>query len=93
MSSTTEYTDPRNRNFSDELKAHKLEVLLERKKDIDTLMIYGMYPDWACYPTITSPSFQYWDLEDVLRYRKNLYMELLDRCESFELLPNIKFNF
>jgi len=93
MNSTTEYTNPRNRDFSDELKALELKLLMERRKDVDIMIEYGLFPDWASYPVTESPGFKYWDLEDILRYRKNLYMELLDRCKSFELFPKIKFNF
>lgn len=93
MSTTTEFTNPRTRDFSDELKGFKLETLKERMKDINIMIEYGLFPDWASYPTSHSPGFRYWDLEDVLRYRKLLYMELLDRCTSFELVPKIKFNF
>jgi len=93
MSSTKEYTSPKSRDFSEELKELKLETLIERKKDIDIMVEYGLFPDWASYSVNRSPGFTYWELEDVLRYRKLLYMELLDRCKSFELYPKIKFTF
>lgn len=93
MSITTEYTNPKNRDFSDELKTHDLQVLLQRKKDIDVLKDYGMFPDWVSYSDATTSTIQYWEVEDIWRYRKNLYMELLDRCTSFELVPELKFHF
>lgn len=94
MSSITEYTNPRNRDFSQELKEMELDTILERQRDIDIVIGYGMFPDWASFSTGNKiTDIKYWDLEDILRYRKVLLMELLDRCKTFELYPKIKFKF
>lgn len=88
--------DPRLRNFSEEIKELQLEKLIERKREIDTALEYGLFPDWAVYASSTASSkweLNYWELSDLLRYRKNVLMEMLDRCSSFELYPKLKFYF
>jgi hypothetical protein len=42
-----EYTNPRDRDFYQELKELNLKTLHERKKDIDIMIEYGLFPDWA----------------------------------------------
>lgn len=96
MNIMKELQNPSIRNFSEEVKELELEQLIERKRDIDTALEYGLFPDWAIYSSLTSSSkreLNYWDLSDILRYRKNILMEMLDRCKSFELYPKLKFYF
>jgi len=56
-------------------------------------MEYGVYPTWAVNMAKGKFFVDYWEPYDVFRYRKAVYMELLDRCKSFEIMPKIKFNF
>jgi len=93
MSSTNVFTDPRTRCFSEEVKTLSTEILLSRQKEIESFMEYGVYPTWAVNMAKGKFFVDYWEPYDVFRYRKAVYMELLDRCKSFEIMPKIKFNF
>lgn len=93
MSSMNVFTDPRKRCFSEEVKPLSTEDLLKRQKEIETFMEYGVYPNWAINMSQEKFFVDYWEPYDIFRYRKALYMELLDRCKSFEIMPKIKFNF
>jgi len=95
MSSTNEYKDPRKRSFADEIKALDTLVLRERFKDIETYLDEGIRPTWTVILNPSSSIFnmKFWDPEDLINYRRLLMIELLDRCKSFDLLPEIKFYF
>jgi len=98
MSSIIDSLDPRKRSFADEIKELDTKTLLERQRDIDIFVQYGLYPEWAIlekkskYLKIKT-FLDYWDTGDIFRYRIVLNMELLDRCDKFELYPKLKFYF
>jgi len=57
-------------------------------------MEYGLFPEWMIVKTSKSVfDVSYWDMYDVMRYRRLLLMELLDRSKRFELYPKLKFYF
>jgi len=98
MSTMTDSSDPRKRSFADEIKELSTKTLLERQRDIDIFVQYGMYPDWAVYEKESKylkikSILDYWEMEDIFRYRIVLNMELLDRCDKFELYPKLNFFF
>lgn len=95
MSSTNEYKDPRQRSFSEEIKALDTLVLRERYQDIETYLDEGIRPMWTAIVNGSKSIFdmRFWDPEDLINYRRLLMMELLDRCKSFDLIPKIKFHF
>jgi len=95
MNSTNDYKDPSTRSFCDEIKALEIEELKARHKDIETYLYYGIRPIWTVIidPSASILNVKYWAPEDLVRYRRILMVEQLDRCKSFELLPKLKFNF
>ena len=95
MNSTKEYKDPRERSFSDEIHALDTDVLRERYNDIELYLDEGIRPSWTVIlkPSSSLLDLKFWVPEDIVNYRRILMMELLDRCKSFELIPEIKFNF
>ncbi len=92
---TTEYKDPRQRSFVDEIKALDTKVLRERYDDMELYLDEGVRPLWTAILNGPKPiaGIKFWNAEDFINYRRLLMMELLDRCKSFELVPAIKFNF
>lgn len=92
----TNYSSPATRCFSTELKELDLEILLNRKKDIELYIKTGMYFKWMIVKDELPGgilNIKYWDDYDIARYRRLLFMELLDRCKKFELYPKLKFYF
>lgn len=90
-----DYSEPSKRSFNDEIQALETKELRSRYKDIETYLDFGIRPIWTAIidPSTSILNVKYWDPEDLIRYRRILMMELLDRCKSFELIPKIKFNF
>ena len=94
MNSTTDYKDPQTRYFADEIKDLSAEELQQRYKDIEIYLKTGIRPSWTVIvDSNTLLNMRYWYPEDLVRYRRILVMELLDRCKSFELIPKLKFKF
>jgi hypothetical protein len=94
MNSTTDYRDPQTRYFADEIKDLSAEELQQRYKDIEIYLKTGIRPLWTVIvDSNTLLNMRYWYPEDLVRYRRILVMELLDRCKSFELIPKLKFKF
>jgi len=95
MSSTTDFLDPRTRDFAVELANLELKDLQKRYKDIQTYMEFGIRPNWTVIidPNKLINDIKYWSPDDLLRYRRLIMIEMLDRCKSFELVPTIKFKF
>ena len=92
---TKVYDDPKNRCFSSELKTFDTETLIKRRQQIEKYFDWGIPPEWTAIITSSDSHVHngYWVVEELLRYRKLLLMELLDRCKSFELIPKIEFKF
>jgi len=91
----TDYRDPSTRSFCNEISALDTKELIARNKDIETYLDYGIRPIWTVIvdPSSSILNMKYWHPEDLVRYRRILMMELLDRCKSFDLIPKIKFKF
>ena len=89
------YDDPKNRCFSSELKTLDTETLIKRREQIEKYLVRGILPEWTAIISSTDPLVHqgYWVTEEFLRYHKLLLMELLDRCKSFKLAPQIEFDF
>lgn len=95
MSSTIDFSDPRNRDFAVELANLDIKDLQKKYKDIQTYMEFGIRPNWTVIIDSNQPIYdiKYWSPDDLIRYRRLIMIELLDRCKSFELIPSIKFKF
>lgn len=95
MNSTKEYKDPRERSFCDEIHALDTDVLRERYNDIELYLDEGIRPTWTIIlkPATTFLDLKHWLPEDLINYRRILMMELLDRCTSFDMFPEVKFYF
>lgn len=86
--------NPLNRCFATEIKELDLDTLIKRKEDIEKVLEFGVFPEWMIIKTGKSIfNLSYWDAADVLRYRRILLMELLDRSKKFDLFPKLKFYF
>lgn len=85
---------PSKRCFATEIKELDLDSLIKRKEDIERYMEYGVCSEWMIVKTGKSIfNISYWDAFDIMRYRRILMMELLDRCKRFDLTPRLKFYF
>jgi len=94
MDYTPDYKDPQTRYFADEIKDLSTDDLQQRHKDIELYLKTGLRPLWTVITGSNAlESMRYWYPEDLVRYRRILMMELVDRCKSFELIPKIKFKF
>ena len=87
------FKDPKKRCFSEEIVSFSTEKLQSRLLDIERFQEYGVYPNWAACIYEGNTFVDYWEPYDLYRYRKAIYMELLDRCKSFEMIPKLKFTF
>lgn len=86
--------NPSKRCFSTEISTLDLDTLIDRQKDIEKYMEYGVCSTWMVYKEGKGIfSLKYWDSYDIMRYQRLLMMELLDRCKKFDLYPKIKFYF
>ena len=94
MSTTTDYTDPSNRCLASEVKLLDTETLVLHMKDIEHYVKTGTASKWMVVKEDdTLVHMEFWNSYDLARYKLLINMELLDRCNSFELLPKLKFHF
>jgi hypothetical protein len=94
MSTTTDYTDPSKRCLATEVKELDTQTLLTRKEEIGVYMKTGVVAKWMIIKNeSTALGIEFWGSYDFARYLLLINMELFDRCNSFELLPKLKFNF
>jgi len=85
---------PSKRCFSTEISKLDLDTLIDRQKDIEKYLEYGVCSTWMVFKEGKGIfSLKYWDSYDIMRYQRLLMMELLDRCKKFDLYPKIKFYF
>jgi len=94
MSTTIDLRDPSRRCLATELKNLDLDIILERNKDIEKYLEFGFYSTWMVIKNGKSIfDLTYWDSYNIMRYRRLIHMELLDRCKKFDLYPKLKFYF
>lgn len=94
MSTLINLQPPSKRCFATEIKELNLDTLIKRKEELEKVMEYGLFPEWMIVKTSKSVfDVSYWDMYDVMRYRRLLLIELLDRSKKFELYPKLKFYF
>jgi hypothetical protein len=86
--------NPSKRCFSTEISKLDLDILIDRQKDIEKYLEYGVCSNWMIFKEGKGIfSLKYWDYYYIIRYQRLLLMELLDRCKKFELFPKLRFFF
>lgn len=94
MSIIVNLQSPSKRCFATEISLLDTDTLISRQKDVEKYLSSGICSTWMVFKEGKGIlSLKYWEPEDVLRYYRILTMEMLDRCKSFTLLPNLKFYF
>jgi len=94
MSTTIDYTDPAKRCLASEVKLLDSEALVQHLKDIEHYVKTGTASKWMVVKKDdVLVHIEFWNSFDLARYKLLINMELLDRCNSFELLPKLKFHF
>jgi hypothetical protein len=94
MSTTIDLQSPSKRCLATELKKLDTQSILERKLDIERYIEFGFYSTWMIVKEgSTIYDLSYWEPEDIIRYRRLINMELLERCSTFKLVPKLEFYF